>query len=373
METNATAALAAALIMFLAPCALASDGTAPAPASAPAASAPAASAPAASAPAASAPAETRPPAQPVGVAPKTDDTQALDSTAIFDQGGALTPRGHLIIEPSFQYAHSSSNQVALVGYTIIPSITVGLIDIKNVESDSLIGAMSLRYGIFNRLEGEVKVPYVYRTNSTSSNSAGSGAQNVTNVFNADGDGLGDVEFGLRYQLNKSGGNAYYLLALRAKSNTGKGPFDVPTDPSTGLETKLPTGSGFWGLQPGLTVIVPSDPAVFFGSVSYMINFDRNINGYGRVDPGDIIDLNFGLGFALNEKTSIILGYDHSIVGRVKINGAYLEGTMVDQLGTLLIGYSYRENERVSFSVTLGAGLTNDAPGVQLTFKMPYSL
>ena len=379
MAKNATVALAAALIISLAPYALASDGTAPA-ASAPAASAPATSAPAASAPAASAPAapavsapgDTQPPAQPVGVAPKTDDTQALDSTVIFDQGGALTPRGKLIIEPSFQYSHSSSNQVAVVGYSII-SLLIGEINVTNVNSDALIGAIALRYGIFNRLEGEVKVPYVYRTNSSSWNSAGVGGQDTNNVFNADGDGLGDVEFGLRYQLNKSGGNAYYLLGLRAKSNTGKGPFDVPIDSSTGLERKLPTGSGFWGLQPGLTVIVPSDPAVFFGSVSYMMNFDRNVNGYGRIDPGDIIDLNFGLGFALNEKTSISLGYDHSIVGRVKINGAYLEGTMVDQLGTLLLGYSYRENDKLSFSVTLGAGLTNDAPGVQLTFKMPYSL
>jgi len=263
--------------------------------------------------------------------------------------------------------------VALVGYTIIPSITVGLIDIKNVESNTLVGAMSLRYGLTNRLEGEVKVPYVYRTDATSSSSAGTGSQNVTNVFTADGYGLGDVEFGLRYQLNNSGGNAYYLLGLRAKSNTGKGPFDVPVDPQTGLDLKLPTGSGFWGLQPGLTVIVPSDPAVFFGSISYMLNFDRNVSGYGRIDPGDIIDFNFGMGFAINEKTSITLGYDHSIVGRVKINGSYLEGTMVTQLGTLLIGYSYRENDRVSFSVSLGAGLTQAAPDVQLTFKVPYSL
>jgi hypothetical protein len=319
-------------------------------------------------------AETRPPDQPVGVAPKNNDSQALDSSAIIEQGGALTPRGHLVVEPSFQYSHSSSNRVALVGYTIIPSITVGLIDIKDVESNTLVGALDLRYGITNRLEGEVKVPYVYRADSTSSESAGStGTQNVTNVFSADGDGLGDVEFGLRYQLNRSGGNAYYLLSVRAKSNTGKSPFDVPIDQATGLETKLPTGSGFWGIQPGFTVIVPSDPAVFFGSLSYMYNMPHGVAGIGWVDPGDIIEFNFGMGFALNEKTSFSVGYDHSIVGRVKVEGSYLEGTMVTQLGTLLIGYSYRANDRVSFSVSLGAGLTEAAPDVQLTIKVPYSL
>ena len=355
MVRNATASLAVALIVSLTPCALAADGTAPAPAPA-------------AATAASAPAETRPPDQPVGVAPKNNDTQALDSSAIIEQGGALTPRGHLVIEPSFQYSHSSSNRVALVGYTIVPSITIGLIDIKTVESNTLIGALDLRYGITNRLEGEVKVPYVYRADSTSWDN-----QNVTTVFSADGDGLGDVEFGLRYQLNRSGGDAYYLLSVRAKSNTGKGPFDVPIDPNTNLEAKLPTGSGFWGIQPGLTVIVPSDPAVFFGSLSYMYNVPHGAAGYGWVDPGDIIEFNFGMGFALNEKTSFSVGYDHSIVGRVKIEGSYLQGTMVSQLGTLLIGYSYRENDRVSFSVSLGAGLTEAAPDVQLTIKVPYTL
>jgi len=316
--------------------------------------------------------ESRLPAQPVGVKPPETDSNAIDASVIFEQGGALTPRGQLVIEPSFQYSHSSSNQVALVGYTIIPSITVGLIDIKNVESNTLVGAVALRYGITNRLEIEAKVPYVYRSDSTSKQEAGSGNQNVTSVFSADGDGIGDVEFGLRYQLNRATGGVYYIASVRAKSDTGKNPFEMPIDPATGLQTRLPTGSGFWGIQPGLTVIVPSDPAVFFGSLSYMYNIPRTIAGVGDVDPGDIIGFNFGIGFALNEKTSVSIGYDHSVVGRVKKNDQLLEGTMITQVGTLLIGYSHKYSDKVSFSVTLGAGLTDAAPGVQLALRVPYS-
>lgn len=311
------------------------------------------------------------PAQPVGVKPR-DEKPAVDSAALFEQGGALTPRGQLVFEPSFQYSHSSTNLVSVVGYTIIPSITVGLINIKNVESNTLVGSLGLRYGLTSRLEGEVKVPYVYRTESTSTDSAGTGGQNVTSVFSADGNDLGDVEFGLRYQLNRVG-PSYWLLGLRVKSNTGKDPFQMPVDPVTGFYTELPTGSGFWGIQPGLTLIVPSDPAVFFGSVSYMFNIPRNISGVGDVDPGDIIDANFGLGFALNDKTSISLGYDHSIVGRVKRDESYLPGTMVTQLGTLLIGFSFRASESMSYVFSLGAGLTQAAPDVQLTVKVPFTL
>jgi len=319
--------------------------------------------------------EPRPPAQPVGVKPPEPESNAADASLIFEQGGALTPRGKLVIEPSFQYSHSSSNRVSLVGYTIIPSITIGFIDIRNVESNTLIGALALRYGITSRLEVETKVPYVYRSDSSSSQEAGKDASgkdvNISKVFSADGDGIGDVELGLRYQLNRALGGAYYIASVRAKSNTGKNPFEVPTD-SLGRATQLPTGSGFWGIQPGLSVILPSDPAVFFGSLSYMYNIPRTITGRGKIDPGDIIGFNFGMGFALNEKTSISIGYDHNVVGRVKQNGELLPGTMIIQVGSLLIGYSYKYSDKLSFSVSLGAGLTEAAPGVQLALRVPYS-
>jgi hypothetical protein len=43
---------------------------------------------------------------------------------------------------------------------------------------------------------------------------------------------------------------------------------------TGLPLDLPTGSGFHSLQPSLTWLMPSDPAIFFGTFSYTHNFKR---------------------------------------------------------------------------------------------------
>ena len=74
--------------------------------------------------------------------------------------GVLTPKGSLVLEPSLQYAHSTSNRVALVGFTIIPALTIGLIDIRGVNRNTLIPALTARYGLTNRMELEVKVPYV---------------------------------------------------------------------------------------------------------------------------------------------------------------------------------------------------------------------
>lgn len=44
--------------------------------------------------------------------------------------------------------------------------------------------------------------------------------------------------------------------------------------------------------------------------------------------------------------------------------------MRTQLGTLLLGYSYRISERRSLNVSVGAGLTRDTPDVSLTVRMP---
>ena len=83
--------------------------------------------------------------------------------------------------------------------------------------------------------------------------------------------------------------------------------------------------------------------------------------------------NFGMGLALSEKASFSIGYDHSSVGKTEINGLTAPDAVRVQLGTLLLGYSYRLDAKRTINVSLGAGLTTDTPDVTLTFRMPFSL
>src|SRR3546814_20279841 len=66
----------------------------------------------------------------------------------------------------------------------------------------------------------------------------------------DGDGIGDVELALHYQIN-SGLDDWpiFIGNLRYKSPSGEGPFDVDRD-ANGLESELATGSGFHGIEIG---------------------------------------------------------------------------------------------------------------------------
>ncbi len=327
----------------------------------------------------------------VGTAPVRDN-RPPEVAPLFEQPGVLTPRGKVVIEPSLQFSYSSSNRVALVGYTVIPALLIGLVDVREVKRNTATAALTLRGGLSNRLELEARLPYVYRSDAAVSREIFTGTA-TDQVFNTSGKAIGDAELGLRYQLNNGGpDSAYYVAGLRLKSRTGRDPFTVVTDclrrclgpnaTGTGLPLSLPTGSGFYSAQTSLTALFPSDPAVFFGSISYLHNVKRSdvsrtvLGGehefLGEIKPGDIVGINFGMGMGLNDKASFSLGYDHNVVGRTRLAGALAPGAVRTQLGTLMLGYSYRLSDRRSLSVAVGAGLTRDTPDVSLTLRMPVS-
>lgn len=326
---------------------------------------------------------------PVGQGPKRDP-RPPEIAPPFEQAGILTQKGKFVLEPSLQFGYSSSNRVALVGYTVIPALLIGLVDVREVKRNTFTGALTARTGLTNRLEVELKVPYVYRSDATVSREIFTGTA-VERVFDTSGKARGDAEVAMRYQLNQGGADkAYYVAGLRVKSRTGRDPFSVVTDcvtrcvgpnvTGTGLPLDLPTGSGFYSVQPSLTWLFPSDPAIFFGTVSYLHNIKRNnvsrqvLNGemeqIGDLAPGSVVGFNFGLGLALNDKASVSLGYDHNSVGKMKQNGQFVPGSVRTQLGTLLVAYSYRLSERRSLNVSVGAGVTRDTPDVSLSLRVP---
>lgn len=326
----------------------------------------------------------------IGTAPA--ETVAPTVPQIFEQPGVLTPPRQTILEPSLQYSYSSSNRVALVGYTVIPAVLVGLIDVREVRRNTVTAALTVRRGITDRFEVEGRLPYIYRTDSTVSRELFTGTA-TESTFDADGSGIGDVEVTGRYQFTDGMGRWPYLIgSLRFKTRTGRDPFEVPTDcvqrcvgnaTGTGQPTELPTGSGFYTLQPGLTWIYPSDPAVFFGSFTYAHNFKRDnisrrlVGGesefIGEVEPGHVFGFNVGMGLALNERSSFSMGVDVSSIGRTRINGTTAAGSVRTQLATLLLGYSHRLMDTRTLNLSVGAGLTRDTPDLTLTLRIPFAL
>ena len=159
--------------------------------------------------------------------------------------------------------------------------------------------------------------------------------------------------------------------------TGKSPFDITYAAAQGVPgalfpTEVPTGTGYFSVQPSLTALYPTDPAVFFANLLYGFNASTHEKVQGNpihVNPGDFVGATFGMGFAINERASFNLGYSHRHVFNSVINSNTIGGSKLD-IGQLLMGYSFRYNPKTTFNLSLGIGATEDAPDARINFRMP---
>ncbi|WP_346427390.1 transporter [Caulobacter sp. 17J65-9] len=315
------------------------------------------------------------PQQPVGEAPP--ETKPVPVEAIPEGAGVLTPRGVFVVEPQLDFTHGSSNRLVFRGIEIVPGIQIGVIEANDADRDTISAAAAFRYGLTNRIEVEARIPWLYRKDRVTT--VQQRDDQVARTIELDGSDIGDVEVSARYQINdgRSGKWPVFVAGLRVKSDTGRGPFDVDRDP-LGVATELATGSGFWGVEPSVSFLYPSDPAVIFGSLSYLAHLSKDINEdfgdgvtVGRVDPGDAINASIGFGFALNDRFSYSLGYRHSYIFETdtELNGTTFGSNEV-QVGALTFGMSYALARRYSLNATFDIGVTDDAPDVRVGLRLP---
>jgi len=293
---------------------------------------------------------------------------------IIERPGVLTPKGKFTVDTSISYTQNSSNKVSVVGYTILPTLLVGRIEVSDSDRTTITTGLTMRYGLTNSTELELRLPYVYRSDQISTRPIQDGAEANTINTTLDGGGLGDVEFAVRQQLNFDT-TPYWVGGLIVKSNTGKSPYDIEVDSSTNTLEEVSTGSGFWSVEPSLSMIYPTDPAVIFSSISYIYNFKDDVDISGQtieVDLGDTIALSGGFGFAINPDFSFSVGLSHKTILKSKIAGAEDDNAKLLQLDSLSFGINYALSKSTSLGINAQAGLTEDTPDFQLSVRVPYS-
>ena len=320
----------------------------------------------------------------VGEAPPAQATQPR--IQIFsDVGGILTPRGDLILEPSFAYTTTSDNRFFFSGAEIVDALLIGLIEARDTQRTSLSFTPQVRYGLTSRLEADVSVPFIHRTDqrrgddiSVSDGMAGPGF-----VRDLEASGLGDVSLGLHYQLNQGKRWPYLIANLRAKAPTGTGPLNVAFD-EDGNPTEAATGSGYWSVEPSISVIKRLDPVALFANVGYQWNLeddlDTTLRGltYQSVDPGDAVRTSMGLGLAPNETVNVSLGYDQSYVFASEARVIDEDGALniirgqATTVGSFLFGVNVRVSPKLNVGFNAGIGATDEAPDVNLRVRARYA-
>ncbi len=347
---------------------------------------------AAPAPASSPPPPARAPVETVGTAP-SDFDRMPEVAVLGDQGNVITRAGQLTGEVSAEYQRADRNRAIFRGIELVESVLVGVFDINESRQDILTGAIGLRYGVSNRFELGVRVPYVYRSDASILAPIAGSTNNdpaATIDSSAKGNGIGDIELTGRYQLTRAlSGRPFLIANLQAVLPTGSNPFDVPRD-DAGRALKAATGAGFYGISPSLTAILQTDPAVLFGTIGYNFNLPSNVNTrippvqIDRVDPADAVFGSAGIGIALNQRTSFNLGYAHTWAFGTSTTvrtedargnlGPQTTTTSRDlQIGRFLFGVSYRVSDRTTVNWSVEIGATRDAADLRTVIRVPIVL
>jgi len=354
----------------------------------------------------------------VGVRPEDENERPY--LAIFsDVGGILTPRGTMFIEPALDFTVASDNRFFFQGIEIIDAVLIGAIEATDTDRRALTESLTAKYGITSRLEIDARVPYVSRNDRISGVAIDDA---TTTIRDLDGQGLGDVEMGLHYQINDGVKLPYAIANIRVKAPTGAGPFEVERNPDNGIETELAVGSGFWTIEPSMTFILSSDPASLYANIGYQYNMPTSPNVFitqstpftSRLlsfDPGDAIRTSIGVGLSLNERLSMNFGYDQSFFLRSKnefeittrapilidddmdpdtppVQAEDLVGNLLfaapetqltftespaTTVGSFLFGGSYAVNNRLRINLSGAIGATDEAPDARLSLRAQYRL
>jgi hypothetical protein len=321
------------------------------------------------------------------------DSDRAPTVAVLDQrGSVVTRRGELIAEAGVDYTRADRNRAVFRGVELIESVLVGVFDINESRQDILTASAALRYGVTNRFELGVRVPWIYRSDKlVTSPVAGSTNDDAARTVDSSvsGTGIGDIEVTARYQINNGGRNSPFLIAnLQATVPTGRDPFSVRRD-ANGTALQASTGAGFLGVTPSITAILPSEPAVLFGTVGYTHNFSKNVDTrippvqIDRIEPGDQVNFSAGIGLALNERTSLNFGYSHAWAFGTKTLTRRLDErsgepvgnplssiTRDMQIGRFLFGVSHRFSKAIQLNWSVDVGATDDAPDLRTAIRIP---
>lgn len=295
---------------------------------------------------------------------------------LLEVGAILLPKGTLQLQPGFEYSYISSSRVAISGLTILNAIIIGLIEVDSLRRDILTGSLTARYGLLDRLQLDVRIPYVYRKDEEI---LGVGTADVRERTTSN-NGLGDIDASLLWQaLIGRGAVPDAILRVEGTFPTGEDPFEIPLEPVRAGERRLTrpaTGTGFYGVGPGLTLVWRSDPVVFSTGIKYTFNLPRNVGAtvggnYGEIDPGDTLEWVVGLTLSVSERVAINLSFVDRIVGNTTQNEVEVRGSSFND-GRLVLGTSIGLSSDITLLVSAAIGLTTASPDFQFTVSLPIA-
>lgn len=264
----------------------------------------------------------------------------------------LLKKGVTSLEYSFTYSYFSGD--------VIKDAAL----VEKRSNHNLTNQIYVERGLRDNLSVNAAVPFAYKYNRVGTDKA----QQATD--------LGDLSLGMQYQPLMAGGDMPAMIYSAGLTLPfGSSPYKINPD------TTLATGSGFYAVNAGAALSKTMDPLIAFGNLSYTYNLpatDLNQNWKDgrnliRVDPGSIIGMALGFGYALSYKASLNLSVQGSYAfsNEYKFSNAdpYKNGSSVG--ASFNIGTGWRVTPSRTVSLRLGIGLTSNDPDFSFSVRVPF--
>ena len=301
--------------------------------------------PTTTAPMAAAPPAPAAPAQ-ASAGVEEDETARALERALVREGAFVLPPGSWEIEPGIEYEYRATR-----GLAIVQGAAGAVIAERTRDRHRATASVGLRRGLPGDSQLHLRLPVVAAQESTTATAAGL-QQRERHT------GVGDLELQFTHQVSRDRTGAPALLAS-ANLKLPTGDFEVGR-PSP--------GSGFATLQGALTAVKRQDPLVFFGSVTYAVSREHSYAG-SRIRPGNAVGLRAGTLLAASPETSLRTGLELTRSDRIRLNGQEAAGSSTVS-GLVELGLSTLLSRSTLLDVTLGFGVTPDAPDLRLSVSVP---
>ncbi|MFC0398685.1 hypothetical protein [Paraburkholderia rhizosphaerae] len=282
-------------------------------------------------------------------------------------------------------------QLQLSGFLALDAIFLGNINLGETKSHQVMSDLDVRYGLTDRISVDVDVPYVYRHSTFIVGGAGGAASTLSDA-SVNSHAIGDVNFGIYYQFLKETNSIPDVVgSLRVKAPTGTSPFGIkvvqltPDNTNLVAPSELPTGTGFWNITAGMSVLKTYDPIVLFGSLSYTYNVARSFadisSVQGQVEPatvklGDIVQIGGGVAIAFSDKDSASISYTLALEpsSKTKAPGGSYQDVPGSQTtaAVLNFGLNHVVNKHLTINGAVSIGMTPDAPNFVVGLRFPYT-
>lgn len=307
----------------------------------------------------------------------TQETKSDSEEAEAEQLGVPPPkrtsqfvkRNSVLLEPGryqFEYGIRYSVDTTISPATGISNTEDSLVQILNATQKRQVfsSPLEFRLGLFENLQGFMSIPIGWSGRSITAGNAKTGSD----VY-----GLGDLGLGLtRVMWAPEKSKMRILGFVQASAPTGDGVISLSQQ-----NRNASLGAGYWTLTSGANMSQSMDPVVLFGSLGYTYTFGTRIETGDRIDVGNTLFYQTGVGYAINPNVTISAAFSGASTGSIRINDQKIPGARIEPFSLRIAGSINSPDKKSKTAASknyepfLRYGLTSLANDVEFGIRWTY--